>query len=175
MPLFITLRSSGKAEFMVLRSYAGKFRLLWHRGFAVFIRRILKVPPRRLQGEEALSRFITQRSDYSPKHNKARPRAFVPFPHQALSVFRTSGLNEPAVWRIGEIFVSQPLERTLYGRAELTVEEISRAGLRLFVDDIPARHADVVGWPTPKDQQVAIAQELAAIARLHLACATIDS
>ncbi len=77
-------------------------------------------------------------------------------------------MSEAEVWRLGEHHVSGPTEKTLHGRAEVLASQVETAGLRLNPDNVPERHADIVGWPQAKDEQLSLAQELAEVAALRL-------
>lgn len=133
------------------------------------MRKVLRVPPRPLSVDEPLSRFLLSRDDYSPKHMKARPRAFVPFPHRELSVLRTLGMSEEEVWDWGQLHVGDVAGKQVKGRAETAPATYEDQGLTVTPDDIPPGHANVLGWPAEKSQQMLIAQKLAAIATLVLA------
>ena len=63
---------------------------------------------------------------------------------------------------------STPRNRTLYGRADVMNQNIESIGLVVVPDNIPERHANIVGWPSEKDKQISLAQELAAMALLSL-------
>jgi len=81
-----------------------------------------------------------------------------------LSVFRTSGLGEQAIWTIGESLRPQ----TLKGRADISAAAVEQTGLAIDADDIPPRHANVVGWPDDHSAIELKAMELSERAYLRL-------
>jgi hypothetical protein len=81
-----------------------------------------------------------------------------------LSVFRTSGLEEHAIWILGESLRAQPLK----GRADITAAAVEETGLAVDADDIPPRHANVVGWPDDHSAIELKALELSQRAHLSL-------
>lgn len=98
-----------------------------------------------------------------------KPRAFLPSPEdRKTSVFYINGLEEVAIWEIGETYVARPRRRTLYGRGEILAVEIEKVGLTVEPDTIPPRHVNIAGWPEEKDKQMSLAQELAAASVLRL-------
>ena len=62
--------------------------------------------------------------------------------------------------------MNQP--RTLHGRADIQALNILEINLQVNPDNIPPRHANIIGWPELKEEQKSIAQELAAKASLRL-------
>ncbi len=91
-----------------------------------------------------------------------------------LSVFDTESLSENEVWRIGEEVAVERFEvtqaqPTLYARADISSEAVTRRRLRVLKDEPPPRHRSIEGWPTDaKEDQKLIAIELAADASLAL-------
>jgi hypothetical protein len=81
-----------------------------------------------------------------------------------LSVFRTSGLGEHALWAFGESLRSQ----TVRGRADISVASVEETGLVVDANDIPLRHANVVGWPDDHSAMELKALELSQRAHLSL-------
>lgn len=82
-----------------------------------------------------------------------------------LSVFRVDGLTEPQIWEHGRQHALPP-GRNFHGRGDMTLGEVDATGpLRVDFDEPPPRHANVVGWPKERDQQLAVAQSLARAAR----------
>lgn len=82
-----------------------------------------------------------------------------------LSVFRVDGLTEDEIWTHARKYALPP-GRNIHGRADMPHEAIAATGpLHVDYDDSPPRHANVVGWPHAKDEQLALAQDLASAAR----------
>jgi len=78
-----------------------------------------------------------------------------------LSVFRIFQLSENQIWKIGKDVGKQSV-RTLYGRGDVKAFVVTENKLQIKPDDNPPKHANILGWPTEKDEQKAIALELAA-------------
>ena len=101
-----------------------------------------------------------------------KPNAFMPNVNSVTgkpetSVYQVSGASEDEIWAIGKGVVALS-SRTLYGRAMLMTEDIERAGLSLFADNNPPRHANIVGWPDAPSEQKLFATRLAGAAKLIL-------
>jgi len=120
--------------------------------------------------EEPLGRFLFSKNHFSSLNNIVQPSAFMPPVDLQLSVFRTQGLDERAIWDIAEneIIRKTPSPHTLYGRAEILSLTVKSTGLEIDPDNIPPRHANIKGWPQEKDKQKLIAIELASEASLML-------
>ncbi len=119
---------------------------------------------------ERLSRFLLFSKWLSVVQRRVKPDAFIPHPRTELSVFCTEGLSEPEIWTAGEQVVSSRADNaTLYGRADLKALDIRRNKLQVVRDDIPPRHANIIGWPADdRASQRMIAVELAASSSLAL-------
>ncbi len=115
--------------------------------------------------DESITRFLVNRKDFSPDKNAIRPRAFLPNPQMQTSVFRTDDLSESDVVELGKQIAKQR-GKTFYGRTALAAGVFYDADLDIQPDEPPLHHANVVGWPAEKDEQIAIAQQLAARAPL---------
>jgi hypothetical protein len=90
-----------------------------------------------------LSRFLYHKSHYRSLDQTVKYTAFIPPENKRLSVFRIFSLSENEVWALGDNLRSVPS----LGRADLKIEGIAEAGLTIEADDIPARHANIIGWP----------------------------
>lgn len=93
--------------------------------------------------------------------------AFLPSPNPEtsvleVSVFRVFGLSDEEIWSIGDAGLRPPGRSTLYARGDLTVTSVERNRLQVAPDDVPPRHANIVGWPDEKSEQKLRAIELAA-------------
>jgi len=117
---------------------------------------------------DPLARYLTSRGHFSARENRVKSTAFLPPPDLKLSVFQIAGLSENEIWNIGEECVSKPQGRTLYGRADLFVSIVQNFNLNVEPDNVPPRHANIVGWPQNKDHRKLLALELAARATLNL-------
>jgi hypothetical protein len=83
------------------------------------------------------------------------------------SVYRICGLGGVQVAFMGNT-VALERRKELFGRVDLFVSDVLRAGLRVAPTLWPFRHADLVQWPTDKGERKSITQELAAAAVLRL-------
>jgi hypothetical protein len=117
---------------------------------------------------EALSRFIFSRSHFSPGQNRVKPGALLPSKDSLeTSVFRTVGLYPPEIQRIGNT-VDEPSGPTLKAWGNVLAGIVFDVGLNVRPDNVPERHAAIIGWPQQKDEQISLAQQLAEAATLHL-------
>lgn len=118
-----------------------------------------------VESAERLSRFVLDSGKISA--SKVHYRVFLPSPSDGCtSVFRIEGLTEVEVWELGHAEVATPSARSLHGRADVTVQQVVDSQLQ--VDPEPSshvRHANIVGWPHEKPEQIRLAQLLAACAR----------
>lgn len=116
--------------------------------------------------DEWLARFILFSKWIRSTDNTPKPDAFIPHPWPDLSVTRHKDISVEELWRIGQ-GIADARPATLYGRADLTAEEVRRQTLDVEPRPVPdnGNHACIVGWPTDKPAQKILAQELAAVAR----------
>lgn len=119
---------------------------------------------RPLSNEEPLTRYIYHRKNRFRVNPPAAKRgAFMPTEgNLSLSVFRTQGLGENAIWSIA----ARHVKPNPKARADIPVAEVSETGLIVEPDNIPPRHANIAGWPDGKDAQMDRALELARRAEL---------
>jgi hypothetical protein len=94
----------------------------------------------------------------------------MPPPDLRLSVFRIDGLQLEEIWEIGqrEVIDAMCQPKRLHGIADVKVSTVQKNDLEVEPDNIPPRHANIIGWPEEKAQRMLIAQELAAEAKLVL-------
>lgn len=115
---------------------------------------------------ERLSRYILQSNFIRPSDNTVKPNAFIPYPNKDLSVTRHIGLEQDAIWSMGED-VAQQTGKKLYGRADN--QAVTYLDQKLIVSPAPRtgnpNHANVGGWPADKPMQKMIAIEIAAKSR----------
>lgn len=125
--------------------------------------------------DEVVARFILEKKlvyeDGSPK-----PRLFYPYKHVELSVNRHRECTQDEIWMFGR-GVSEFRNKTLVGRSDIAVEDCTFDTLEVVakpikdhpkgVPDNP-NHADIVGFPDNKEDQMSLAQKLAAKAGKRL-------
>lgn len=118
---------------------------------------------------EDLTKFIFNRSQFSPSNSRVKYSVFMPPSNRRLSVFRILGLSPNEMWAIGETVGSQrALPLSPLARADIKASSVTDAGLEINADDIPPRHANIVGWPEDDSAIKLKAIELAEKAQLHL-------
>ena len=74
-------------------------------------------------------------------------------------------MTETALWQLGN---QDPSGRNLHGAGIITAGAVEQTSLHLDPNDVPPRHANIVGWPAGKDEQKSLAQELSSEAKLVL-------
>jgi hypothetical protein len=118
-----------------------------------------------IKNEELLARFVTS-SKWFRSNQTVRQDAFIPHPYPDLSVTRHKSLSEPEIWKIGQE-ISDARPATLYGRADVSAEEVRKQKLTVEPRPTPENlnHACILGWPADKPAQKILALELAAVAR----------
>ena len=116
---------------------------------------------------EILSRFIFSKNYFNPRQSRVKPDAFLPSRDLETSVFRTMGLDLAEVRHIGDM-VGEPSGRTLKAWGNVLAGVVFEVGLNVRPDNVPERHAAIIGWPEQKDEQISLAQQLAGAATLHL-------
>ncbi len=95
----------------------------------------------------------------------AKPVAFLPAPKdRETSVFRQVTQPPAALWAIGDEYVAG--NRTVHGAAIVKARDVRAAGLGVFPEEPPPRHAAISGWPWLENDlelQKAKQKELAAL------------
>jgi hypothetical protein len=81
-------------------------------------------------------------------------------------VYLIKDLSEEEIWTHGETYAANG--RTLRARATTKKGALDRVKLTLQIVTPPPLHANIVGWPAGKDEQKALALELAQSAELTL-------
>ena len=118
---------------------------------------------------ERITRYLLSKSEFVKTKGKVKHNAFMPPPTGKKSVYRTSGLTENEIWNIGKQFVAKPRNKTLRARGDIAASDIQERGLQIIPDKTPhPKHADIVGWPSEKHDQLMIAKILESKASLHL-------
>ncbi len=113
--------------------------------------------------DELLARFIVNSNERRPDGN-VTPRLFLPYSRVDLSVNRHRDATEDETWLIGKKVAAQR-DRTLYGRADIRASSCRISPLEVLPRPIlpeNPNHADVVGYPPAKEDQLSLAEKLAA-------------
>ena len=118
--------------------------------------------------DELLARFIVSSNDFRSDQT-VKPKLFLPFRHVELSVNRHRESSEEELWEVGHS-VAQARNRTLYGRADILAAKCRTAPLDVEPKPLPGNpnHADIVGFPEKKEDQLSLAQKLASHASKRL-------
>ena len=119
-----------------------------------------------IERDDPISRYLFDTRHYSRENKRVKQGAFLPDGNLETSVYFTKNLAEDAIWVHGETYAANG--RTLRGRAEISVDGVQKTKLTVKAEDPPPLHGVIVGWPTEKDQQKALALELAQSSELRL-------
>ncbi len=112
--------------------------------------------------DEWLARYIVRTEHIRREDGSVKPDPFIPYSRVELSVTRHLSLGEADIWRHG-LRVASELGRPLLGRADCITRRFRETGLDVISAPIDENqnHANVVGWPTDKPGQKALALEIA--------------
>ena len=124
------------------------------------------IPP--IDDDEMLARFIVSSKEFRSDQT-VKPKLFLPFKHIELSVNRHRGSSESELWEVG-YSVAAARGRTLYGRADIVAEKCRITPLNVEPKPLPnnPNHADIVGFPEKKEDQMSLALKLASHASKRL-------
>ncbi len=120
------------------------------------------------EGSNPITRFLFDSGHYAETTLRVKPRAVHPGPDHKTSVFRVAGLDDDAIWELGDVEVASRRQKPLKVRAEFQVRDLTELNLRLEDDSPPPRHANIVDWPSEKSAWMKTALELAAKATLQI-------
>lgn len=116
---------------------------------------------------DEITRYIFDKKKFSTGTSTVKPKTFRPAPDN--SIFGISELSDSEIWDIGTEYVARIVQRELKARGDLDEAAITNSGLRVVPDGKGhPRHANLEGWPDAKEDQMSVAQELAAEATLHI-------
>ena len=123
------------------------------------------VPP--VGANEKLSRFVLSSRHFRKDFNTLKADAFVPHPHEELSVNRELEATDNETWTIGRT-IADGLSKTLYGRGDVIAATYHSQKLKTIEAPVLGNpnHVNVIGWiKDDKPSQKLIAQEIAAVAK----------
>lgn len=91
-------------------------------------------------------------------------------PHKnETSVYRVTTISEGEIWAIGNEYVAKLRKRNIKARTDVVVEEVNKQHLQVVSETSKHHlHANIVGWPIEKHEQMQHATELANEASLVL-------
>lgn len=121
----------------------------------------------RLRDDEVVARFVLFSKWVRKADKSIRADAFMPPSNKEFSVTRHRGISEQRLWKHGRS-VARQTQRTLYGRADLGVDDAQNQNIKAVARPIfweNWNHACLEGWPADKSHQKSIAQQLAASAQ----------
>ena len=112
---------------------------------------------------ELLARFIVY-SDEKRPDGTVKHKLFLPYKLIELSVNRHREATSEETWKVG-YDVAAERDRTLYGLANIRASNCRFDKLNVLPDPILPKnpnHANIIGYPPAKEDQMAIAKVLAA-------------
>ncbi len=123
-----------------------------------------------VEQDEMLARFVLEKKLIYYEDKSAKPRLFYPYKYVELSVNRHRDCIESEVWEFG-FGVAKFRNKQLHGRCDITVADCTFDSLSVIakpikndpkgVPDNP-NHSNIVGYPDNKEDQMSLAQKLAA-------------
>lgn len=119
------------------------------------------IPP--VAENELLARFIVNRNEKREDGNVSH-KLFMPWKWVELSVNRHREASQEETWRVGFNVASQR-NKTLYGLANIRRSSCRFGNLDVISAPIlpeNPNHANIMGYPIEKEDQMAIAKQLAA-------------
>ena len=125
--------------------------------------------------DELLARFLVNKNEFRADKS-IKPKAFLPFSYVELSVSRHRDSNEAELWEVGRQ-VAQLRNCTLYGRSYILAQDCRIDPLDVQAHPLSRpvhpvnnpNHANVIGYPAAKEDQMSLAQKLAAKAGKRVA------
>jgi hypothetical protein len=129
-----------------------------------------------VEDDEMLARFIVAGQStrslrkYVRENNTVKPQLFLPYKRVELSVNRHRDCDEGEIWDFGQAIAAYR-EMAFYGRSDIAVVSCTFDKLSVVakpirnhpqgVPDNP-NHADIVDFPAAKEDQLSLAEKLAA-------------
>jgi len=109
-----------------------------------------------------LSRFIFSKKQFSA--DRPKPQAFLPpSTNLAISAVWIDNLSDTEIWRIGDDVAGRARNKPTLARADIEAEIFTDLSLKILPDPEPhPRHVNILGWPSEKDERLALALELCA-------------
>ncbi len=96
-----------------------------------------------------LARFAVESGRFTDAGVK--PKLFQPNRALKLSVFRIDGLRCGEIRDLGlDVVQKHPNAHRLHGWGEISESAVADTGLQVEHDDVPPRHANIVGWPSDR-------------------------
>lgn len=131
--------------------------LRWRLRASLWIRRKLR---RKVAPTEPIARYLTSSGQFAPTKGVIKRSALMPGKDGKTSIFRVGGLTSAQIVEIGRREVGQL--RTLHGWGAVGASAVLEVGLSFEPNDVPPRHANIIGWPNDQEERIERAQDLAA-------------
>ena len=118
------------------------------------------VPP--VEESELLARVILNSGEFRKGNNTIKPQAFIPYRHVELSVNRHRDCSNEEMWTLCRQ-VASARDKQLYGLTNILAENCRQIELDVVKAPIAGNpnHANVVGYPEAKEDQILLGQKLA--------------
>jgi hypothetical protein len=160
--------SEREAEFMGLSSFLKRALKKLCEVFLGRRDRLTSTDPETLEQSSTLSRFIFSRKQYNV--DRPKPNAFLPpSTNLAISAIWIDNLSDTEIWRIGDDVVGRARNKPALARADIEAKILADVSLTILPDPEPhPRHVNILGWPTEKDERLAVALELCAKSILRI-------
>ena len=111
-----------------------------------------------IEPNDELTRFIRpKQKKYVTKDGQMRTAAFSAGQDGKISVFVTTDMSLNSIWEHGDSY----FPHEIIGRAYLLANIVFDEGLGVDFDNIPPKHANIVGFPEEKELSLAKRQALA--------------
>jgi hypothetical protein len=129
-----------------------------------------------VEDNEELARFIVAGQStrslrkYIREDNTVKPQLFLPYSHVELSVNRHRDCKDNEIWGFGQAIAAYR-QMAFYGRSDIAVASCNFDKLTVVAKPIVdhplgvpnnPNHADIVGFPAAKEDQLSLAEKLAA-------------
>lgn len=111
---------------------------------------------------EPIVHYLYSRGEFGGE--RVKKNGFLPYPGRELSVFRIIGLNKTEVI---ELSLNARKDKRPKAYATLVANDVYNTNLALEPDNNPIRHANIVGWPNLKEDQIELAIVLALSSKLN--------
>ena len=99
-----------------------------------------------VRASDSLARFAVEGNRLTS--SVVKPKLFEPNKALQLSVFRIDGLHCKEICDLGvQVAEQHPTSQRLHGWGEFDKTAVNDTGLRVEHDEVPPRHANIVGWP----------------------------
>jgi len=118
---------------------------------------------------DSLARFLTSKRHFIVDKLRVQPQAFMP-KQLKCSVYQINNLSLSDILKLAvNNEVTTQSGKPPYGWAAISVYEIEKIKkLKVDKDNVPERHANIIGWPEEKSEQKLLALELVESSKLIL-------